>query len=168
MNTVNKLLNALGETTTLSKDEWAINHQYISGMKKWVANIVPAELLKRSVKQAIEALSTLSQDGVFYKEFPNEIQTPDYGDNWGVIANYIEINNRAIAQMHGSEAKNGILSTIKLLPAIPPSAKSWANCIILSQIFPNIYGDGYNKPPEEENSIYGLKLNAGYSKNIIN
>ncbi|MBQ8476286.1 hypothetical protein IJ531_04405, partial [bacterium] len=46
-------------------------------------------------------------------------------------------------------------------------AKSWANCIILSQIFPNIYGDGYNKPPEEENSLYGIKLNAGYSSNII-
>ena len=53
------------------------------------------------------------------------------------------------------------------MPAIPPSAKSWANCIILSQIFPNIFGDGYNKAPNEENSIYGIKLNAGYSGNII-
>ena len=57
---------------------------------------------------------------------------------------------------------------MKILPAIPPSAKSWANCIILSQIFQNIYGDGYNKAPNEENSIYGIKLNAGYSENIIN
>ena len=69
--------------------------------------------------------------------------------------------------MVGDRTKNGIISSIKILPAIPPSAKSWANCIILSQIFPNIYGDGYNKGTNEENSIYGIKLNAGYSTNII-
>lgn len=39
--------------------------------------------------------------------------------------------------------------------------------MILSQIFPNIFGDGYNKAPNEENSIYGIKLNANYSENII-
>ena len=65
--------------------------------------------------------------------------------------------NRAIAEMVGNRTKNGILSSIKILPAIPPSAKSWANCVILSQIFPNIFGDGYNKG-NEENSIYGIKL----------
>ena len=69
--------------------------------------------------------------------------------------------------MCGNKTCCGIISAMKLLPAIPPSAKSWANCIILSQIFPNIYGDGLNKPAEEENSIYGIKLNSGYSKNII-
>ena len=37
----------------------------------------------------------------------------------------------------------------------------------MSQIFPNIYGDGFNKGVDEENSIYGIKLNAGYSGNII-
>ena len=168
MNTVNKLLKALNETTTLELDDWTIDKQFVSGMRKWIANIVPAELLNRSVKQAVESLDTLSQDGIFYKEFPDKIDTPDYGDNWGVTANYIEINNRAIAEMHGNLCKNGILSTIKLLPALPPSAKSWANCIILSQIFPNIYGDGYNKLPHEENSIYGIKLNSGFSRNIIN
>ena len=110
---------------------------------------------------------TICQCNRFYKTFPDVIETPDYGDKWGVRANYIEINNRAIAQMDRNITKNGILSTIKLLPAIPPSAKSWANCIILSQIFPNIYGDGLNKLPHEENSIYGIKLNGGYSKNII-
>ena len=85
----------------------------------------------------------------------------------GLPAKEYEINNRAIAEMRGSETRNGILSSIKIIPAIPPSAKSWANCIILSQIFPNIFGDGYNKGPFEENSIYGIKLNAGYSGNII-
>lgn len=167
MNVVNKLLKALNQDTNLVFDNYTLEKQFVSGMKKWIANIVPAELLNRSVKEGIESLVTLSQDGVFYNNFPDKIETPNYGDNWGVSANYIEINNRAIAEMHGNKCKNGILSSIKLLPAIPPSAKSWANCVILSQIFPNIYGDGYNKPAEEENSIYGIKLNYGYSRNII-
>lgn len=168
MNIVYKLLKAYGEKTQFIKDDWAAEHQVMAGMRKWVAGIIPAELLSRTLKEAVESLLTLSQDGIFYKRFPDKIHTPDYGDNWGVRANYIEINNRAIAQMVGNKCRNGLLSTIKLLSAIPPSAKSWANCIILSQIFPNIYGDGYNKLPNEENSIYGIKLNNGYSVNIIN
>lgn len=168
MNYVNKLLKALNENIYLKEDKWTKEHEYVSGMKKWIANIVPAELLNRSIKESVESLMTLNQDGNFYDKFPDVIQTPDYGDNWGVSANYIEINNRAIAQMGVNVCKNGLMSAIKLLPAIPPSAKSWANCLILSQIFPNIYGDGFNKPAEEENSIYGIKLNAGFSRNIIN
>ena len=168
MNTINKLLTALKEDTILSPDKWTIKHEFVSGMRKWIANILPSELLKRSIKQTVESLVTLNQEGIFYNSFPDNIETPDYGDNWGVTANYIEINNRAIAEMHKNICKNGIFSAVKLLPAIPPSARSWANCIILSQIFPNIYGDGYNKSAEEENSIYGIKLNGGYSKNIIN
>ena len=167
MNYVNKLLKSLGYETELEQDAWSLNKQHLSGDKKWLANIVPSELLARTVKQAVESLMTICQCNRFYKTFPDIIETPDYGDKWGVRANYIEINNRAIAQMDRNITKNGILSTIKLLPAIPPSAKSWANCIILSQIFPNIYGDGLNKLPHEENSIYGIKLNGGYSKNII-
>lgn len=167
MNYVNKLLQALGHNTHLHFDKWTEKHEYISGKKKWVANILPCELLQRSVKHAVESLVTLCECEEFFKEFPNNIETPDYGDKWGRLANYIEINNRAIAEMHSNQTKNGILSSIKILPAIPPSAKSWANCIILSQIFPNIYGDGINKGAFEENSIYGVKLNAGYSGNII-
>lgn len=172
MNSVESLLQVLNEDVHLKKDEWTKEHEFVSGMKKWVANIVPSELLSRTVKDAVNSVMTLNQDGIFYERFPDKIESPDYGDNWGVSANYIEINNRAIAQMEVNETgehicRNGLLSTMKLLPAIPPSAKSWANCIILSQIFPNIYGDGYNKLPHEENSIYGIKLNSGYSKNII-
>ena len=167
MNYVNKLLRGFNENINLKPDKWTNEHLFSAGMKKWIADIVPADLLKRTLKQSVESLMTINQDGNFYKKFPNEIHTPNYGDNWGVTANYIEINNRAIAEMKDNICRNGLISTIKLLPAIPPSAKSWANCIILSQIFPNIYGDGYNKPAEEENSIYGIKLNAGYSKNII-
>lgn len=168
MNIVNKLLESLNEDTQLSPDSWSISHEYVSGMRKWIANIVPSELLERSLKESIESIVTLCHCTNFYEKFPEIIETPNYGDNWGVNANYIEINNRAIAEMNGNKCRNGLISAIKMLPAIPPSAKSWANCVILSQIFPNIYGDGYNKPPEEENSIYGIKLNAGYSLNIIN
>lgn len=167
MNSVNKLLIGLGEDIKLLEDNWTKEHYIQSGNKKWIYNILPFELLNRSVKDGINSIMTLNQDGNFYQKFPDNIETPDYGDKWGIHANYIEINNRAIAEMQGEKTKNGILSSIKLLPAIPPSAKSWANCIILSQIFPNIYGDGYNKPAEEENSIYGIKLNSGYSRNII-
>ncbi len=168
MNTVNKLLEAYNSNIELNIDEWTLKRQFVSGMKKWIANIVPHELLSRSVKDAVNSLMTLNQDGNFYKTFPDNVLTPDYGDNWGTSANYIELNNRSVAEMVGNTCKNGIISSIKMLPAIPPSAKSWANCIILSQIFPNIYGDGFNKPANEENSIYGIKLNGGYSRNIIN
>ena len=167
MNYTNKLLKIVGENIKLKPDKSSIEHQCVSGKKKWIADIVPSELLERTVKQAVESLVTLCECDEFFKTFPDDIQTPNYGDKWGVRANYIEINNRAIAEMHNNLTKNGILSSIKILPAIPPSAKSWANCIILSQIFPNIYGDGYNKAPNEENSIYGIRINTGYSKNII-
>lgn len=170
-NFCNKLLAALGENTKLSPDNWTLEHYFKgignAGLKKWIANILPSELLKRSVKDAVNSIVTLCECYNFYEDFPDSIETPNYGDKWGRLANYIEINNRAIAEMHNERCSNGILSMIKMLPAIPPSAKNWANCIIFSQIFPNIYGDGYNKPPYEENSVYGLKLNAGYSSNLI-
>ncbi len=174
MNTessVDKLLLALGFDTELSEDNWTKEHTY-NGIgehcfKKWVSNILPCELLNRSVKDAVNSIVTLCECHTFYKNFPNPVYSPDYGNTWGRSANYIEINNRAIAEMEENICKNGMLSSIKLLPAIPPSAKSWANCVILSQIFPNIYGDGLNKAPWEENSIYGTILGGGYSKNII-
>lgn len=171
ISSVDKFLEALGFDTVLEPDEWTKNHTYHGigehCFKKWVSNILPSELLTRSLKDAVNSIVTLCECHTFYTSFPSPVFSPDYGNTWGRSANYIEINNRAIAEMAGSSCKNGIISSIKLLPAIFPSAKSWANCIILSQIFPNIYGDGYNKPPHEENSIYGMKLGRGYSKNII-
>ena len=168
MNTVNKFLSALNEIPILSQDKWSIEHQYSSGIKKWVAGIVPSQLLTRSVKQAIESIVTLCECDSFYEHFPENILTPNYGDNWGVLANYIEINNRAIAEMHADKTLNGLISSIKILPAIPPSAKSWANCVILSQIFPNIYGD------EKPYGIYissftssGSLVNKGFHKGDI-
>ncbi len=171
MNSVNKLLEAYSFNTTLHYDKWSEKHCYNAlhdgYLKKWISNILPYELLERSLKKSVESIVTLCECLNFYRHFPDEIQTPNYGDKWGRLANYIEINNRAIAEMRGTQTRKGLVSSIKMLPAIPPSAKSWANCVILSQIFPNIYGDGINKAPWEENSIYGIKLGIGYSKNIV-
>ncbi len=171
-NCVEKLLYALGEDTLLEKDDFC---EYIAfhGLgdaysKRWVANLVPAELLKLSLKQAVNIIVTLCESGYFYQNFPDYIDSPNYGDNWGRLANYIEINNRAIAYMDYGCTCRGIESLIKLLPAIPPSAKSWANCLIISQIWQNIFGDAYEKGPAEENSIYGIRLNTTYSDNVIN
>ena len=151
-NYVNKMLTLLGESIDLAPSEFVDNYLISQGVKKWLAGILPVELLSKNLKEIVEILITINQSGQFYKTFPDEILSPNYGDKWGRSANYIEINNRAIAQMHNQFCKNGILSSMKILPAIPPSPKSWANCIIISQIFPNIYGDGYNKG-NEENSI---------------
>ena len=119
-NVVNELLEALGEDINLKPDRWSIEHLYTSGFKKWIGNILPSELLKRSVKEAVESLVTINESLNFYPVFPDNIETPNYGDRWGRSANYIEINNRAIAEMQGDRTKNGILSSIKILPAIPP------------------------------------------------
>lgn len=171
MNSINNLLKAFDETIHLKKDKFSeyIAFHGIGGAynKRWLGNIVPADLLKLSVKKAIEIIVTLSESGNFYEKFPDKIETPNYGDKWGRLANYIEINNRAIATMDNGCTCSGILSCIKLLPAIPPSAKSFANCIILSQIWQNIYGDAYEKGPFKENSLYGIRLNTSYSNNII-
>ena len=170
MNYVNKLLKAFNYSTKLTKAQNFENRTYkaLNCSKKWIGNIVPSDVLNIDLKESINLIATLSESGIFYEDFPEIILTPSYGDNWGRFANFIEINNRSIANMQGDKTCCGIINSIKLLPAIPPSAKSFANCIILSQIFPNIFGDGYNKAPNVENSIYGIKLNCGYSGNIIN
>lgn len=107
-NPTNKLLHAYGETKILHPDEWTKERTYyaLGCCKKWIGNILPSELLSREMKQAIESIVTLSESNIFYDKFPNNIETPNYGDS-------------------------------------------------------------YNKGPFEENSIYGIKLNAGYSDNII-
>lgn len=170
-NTVSKLLETVDGSSVLHFDTWTKEHTYRAlyegSLKQWVSNIVPSELLTRTIKRTVDSIVSLCECTTFYRTFPDEVQSPDYGDKWGRSANYIEINNRAIAEMRGNNCTNGIYSAMKLLPAIAPSAKSWANCVILSQIYPNIYGDGYNKAPWEENSIYGIKYNNGFSQNII-
>ncbi len=170
-NCVNLLLKAFDYDIKLEKNndfKDKIYHSLGCALeKKWIANIVPSELLNKDLKEIINLIATISEDYNFYNYFPDNVETPDYGDNWGRFANYFELNNRAIANMEGNRTCCGLINSIKILPAIPPSAKSWANCIIISQIFPNLFGDGYNKPAWEENSLYAFKLNTGYSENII-
>ncbi len=171
LSVVDKLLFAVNQTGDFTFDEDVVNKAFKginrAFMKKWLGGIMPSELLTKNLKESINDIINLSEGGYFYKKFPDKMHSPNYGDKWGRLANYIEINNRYISEMHNERCKNGIFGMIKILPAIPPSAFSFANCIIISQIFPNIFGDGYNKGPFEENSIYGIKLNAGYSENII-
>ncbi len=136
--------------------------------KKWVY-AKPSDALKRSLEDAFNSNLTLAYGNNIPQNLPEKIETPDYGHNWGRHANYIEINNRAIANMDGNRTNSAILNTIKLLPLIPPSHDKWANCLLISQLFPNIWGDGWNN--NGENSIYGIKLenerlsdNIGYEK----
>lgn len=167
---VEKLLIAESGSAKLHYDKWTEEHCFHGvgegWRKKWIAGVHPSELLTRTLKRTVDSIISLCECQEFFHDFPKHIESPNYGDNWGRLANYIEINNRAIARMNNEHCCCGIISAMKMLPAIPPSAKSWANCVILSQIWPNIFGDGYNKGLEE-NSIYGVRLNAGYSNNII-
>ncbi len=170
LTSIEKIITAYGSNTIMHYDKWSAEHCYQgvkdASAKKWIAGIHPSTLLERPLKKSVESILTLSENGEFYNNIPRNIDSPNYGDKWGRLANYIEINNRAIAKMNYNRCCCGIISSMKILPLIPPSAKSWANCVILSQIWKNIFGDGYNKGGEE-NSIYGVKLNAGYSDNII-
>lgn len=79
-NAVNKLLEALNESTVLNKDSFS---EYIAfhGIgnaynKRWLANIVPADLLKLTVKEAVDIIASLSESGIFYEDFPENIETP--------------------------------------------------------------------------------------------
>ena len=123
LNSVSKLLIATTGSSVLHYDKWTEVRAYKAFgdayRKKWIANIVPAELLKRSLKRAVDSIVTLNEGEVFYREFPCCIQSPDYGDNWGRFANYIEINNRAIAEMQGDKCKNGLMSAMKLCQQYP-------------------------------------------------
>ena len=65
-NPVNKLLVALGENTVLSPDKWSLEHLCQADNKKWISNIVPVELLARSIKQAVETLVTINEANEFY------------------------------------------------------------------------------------------------------
>ena len=117
-----KLLSVLSGSSTLHYDTWTESRAFRgvgrASNKKWLAGIHPSTLLTRTFKRAVDSIVTLSESGEFYREFPKNIKTPDYGDRWGRLANYIEINNRAIANMTFEHCCCGIISTIKLLPAI--------------------------------------------------
>ena len=71
-NSVNKLLKALNENTELSQDKWIKEHLIISDKKKWVANILPFELLSRTVKEAVESVTEENGVEENFDEFPEE------------------------------------------------------------------------------------------------
>lgn len=148
----------LSGTNEISGNQYIKEHLFKEGKtgnKKW-SDLPACELLKMNPKDSIEAICTLN--GLNY--IPSSIDNPNYGDRWGRRANYIEINPRTIAYTEGETKNEGLLNLIKLLPAIPPSPKSFANCIILSQLYPCINNDGKTG----DSSLYSVDLKKGISK----
>lgn len=156
-----KLFYMLTGRNEIYEDNWTKDHLFYANDKKWVsAN--PAELLKRTPEQAVQSICTITKSENQYPHIPSYIQSPNYGDNWGRFANYIEINPRAIAKYDGDRISEGLLETMKLLPAIPPASKKGANCLILSQLYPSISNDGNIY----DGSLYCANLHSGISKNL--
>ena len=92
-----KLFYNVAGRSSVYEDIWTNSHLYQAGIKKWV-NAHPIELLKRTSEQVIQSICTLIKPNNAYPEIPSYIPTPNFGDNWGRHANYIEINPRAIAK----------------------------------------------------------------------
>lgn len=143
------------------EDNWTKEHLYQVGTKKWV-NAHPSELLKRTPEQVLQCLCTLTKPDCQYPGIPPYIPSPNFGDKWGRRANYIEINPRILAKYDGDKVTEGLFGVMKILPAIPTSPNSFANCIILSQLYPTIYGDGY----KSADSLYCADLHTGISKTL--
>lgn len=145
------------------EDNWTKEHLYQVGTKKWV-NATPQELLRRSTEQMLQSLCTLVKPNDQYPGIPSYIPSPNFGDKWGRHANYIEINPRVVASYDNNNDRlsGGLLGVMKLLPAIPTSPNTFANCIVLSQLYPSFYGDG----TEHSDSLYCADLHRGISQNI--
>lgn len=156
-----KLFYIVSGKSAIYEDNWTKSRLIQAKLKKWI-NAHPAELLKRTPEQAIQSICTLVKPNNKYPEIPSYIPSPNFGDKWGRNANYIEINPRAIAKYESGKITDGLLQTIKLLPAIPCSPSSFANCIVLSQLYPSMYGDG----TKDSVSLYTSNLHAGISKNL--
>ncbi len=156
-----KLFYIVSGKNAVYEDIWTKHHLFQSGIKKWV-NAHPAELLKRTCEQTIQSICTLVKPDNQYPGIPSYIPTPDFGDKWGRKANYIEINPRILAKYENGKITEGLLQTLKILPAIPPSSNSVANCIILSQLYPSMYGDGTLNSV----SLYTSNLHSGISNNL--
>lgn len=149
-----------GRNEIYRDNETDYNTYHTGTNKKWVT-INPEDLLKRTPEQAIQSICTLNN----HLEIPGYVLSPNYGTRWGRRANYIEINPRTIAQTYGDTKEEGLLNTLKLLPAIPPSSKSVANCIILSEFYPPMYGD--NDGHTGYGSLYTADLHSGVSKTLL-
>lgn len=163
-----------GDPEPANKLFWILtgrNHVYADDMtnanlygnlseRKWVKTN-PEDLLKRTPEQAIQSICTVADN---FDLNPHRRVLLDYGEKWGRRANYIEINPRTVAMTIGDEKQEGLLNVLKLLPAIPPSAKSFANCIVLSQLYPT--AGNYDDNKTGDRSLYGVDLHSGISKNL--
>ncbi len=158
----NRLFWILTGRNKIYKDDFTNEHLFNrgnTGFKKWV-DIQPHKALLRTPEQAIQSILTLTNN----TKIPEYIPTPNYGDKWGRHANYIEINPRLIAKHNGNKISEGLLNATKLLPLLPPSGNRYANCIVLSQLFPCFYND--SEGAEGFGSLYTVNLHSGISKNL--
>ncbi len=158
-----------GDEQPAKKLYWNICHQNTPN-PKIPANIIeqngkrrindyPDTILKRSAKDTIDIIMKLTGNS----QIPSYIPTPYIcGDNWGRYANYIEINPRLIAKYNNGQISDGLLQTLKIMTAIPPSKDNAPNCIILSQLYPSFNGDGTTG----DETLYHANLHKGISKNL--
>ena len=156
-----KLFWLTAQRNSIYEDDWTKKHIYSTGYHKWV-NAKPNELLKRTPEETIQSLCTITKQRQHYPQIPDYIPTPNYGDKWGRHANYIEINPRLVAKYDGNQISEGLFGLMKIITAIPPTAGKGANCIILSQLYPSLWGDGTT----EDDSLYCANLHTGISKNL--
>lgn len=156
-----KLFYNLTGRNDIYEDNWTKEHLMYADGKKWV-NAPPNELLKRTPEQAIQSICTITKPDNQYPGIPPYIPSPNYGDKWGRFANYIEINPRLVAKYDGDRMSEGLFGVMKLLPAMPPSSNKGATCILLSQLYPDMYGDGST----HDESLYCVNLHSGISNNL--
>lgn len=156
-----KLFYNLTGRNDIYEDNWTKEHLMYADGKKWV-NAPPNELLKRTPEQVIQSICTITKPDNQYPGIPPYIPSPNYGDKWGRFANYIEINPRLVAKYDGDRVSEGLFGVMKLLPAMPPSSNKGATCILLSQLYPDMYGDGST----HDESLYCVNLHSGISNNL--
>ncbi len=156
-----KLFKITTGRDTVYEDNWTKDKMYSTGYYRWV-NSRPNELLIRTPEQVIQSACTITKPPLHYPEIPDYIPSPNYGDKWGRYANYIEINPRLVAKYDGNNVSEGLFGVMKLLPAIPPTTGKSANCIILSQLYPSLKGDG----SVFDESLYCINLHTGISNNL--
>ena len=143
------------------EDNWAKDHIYNVNGKKWI-NAKPNELLRLTPERTLQSLCTIIKPDNQYPEIPSYIPSPNYGNKWGRQANYIEINPRTIAKYDNGRVTEGLLNAMKIMLALPTSPNSFANCIVLSQLYPSLHGDG----TVYADSLYCANLHSGISQTL--
>lgn len=155
---VKKLYWLVSGKNNVDYDYWAHDHMWQAGGKRWL-NAYPNDVLKRTPTETINTIMTLTGQS----QIPANVISPQIrGNNWGRYANYIEINPRAIAQYDNGRVSDGLMQTLKLMTAIPPSSDYAPNCIVLSQLYPTPWGDGTTR----DTGLYCVDLHRGISKNL--